>query len=77
MDYKFNVKGVVNTYQAFMFMLYVERQKVTSYCCAFIDARSNNVRTKDHFDPVVHRITLETVTASDVTHTWVFMKLKL
>ena len=41
MNYKINVKGVVNTYPANMLKLYVERQNVTSYRSAAIDAHCN------------------------------------
>ena len=55
MNYKINVKGVVNTYPASMLKLYVERQNVTSYRSAAIDAHCN-VKSKDHRDPTVHRV---------------------
>ena len=58
MNYKFNVKGAVNTYP-------VERQNVTSYCLAAIDAHCN-VKAKDHRDPTVHRVIVDTVTSNDV-----------
>ena len=41
MNYKINVKGVVNTYPANMLKLYVERQNVTSYRSVAIDAHCN------------------------------------
>ena len=52
--------------------LYVERQNVTSYRSAAIDVH-NNVKSKDHRDPTVHRVIVETVTSNnvrcgDVTH---------
>ena len=50
MNYKINVKGVVNTYPANMLKLYVERQSVTSYRSAAIDVHCN-VKSKDHRDP--------------------------
>ena len=46
MNYKINVRGVVNTYPANMLKLYVERQNVTSYSSAAIDVH-NNVKSKD------------------------------
>ena len=72
MNYKINVKGVVNNYPANMLKLYVERQSVTSYRSAVIDAHSN-VKSKDHRDPTVHRAIVDTVTSNnvrcgDVTH---------
>ena len=66
MNYKINVKGVVNTYPANMLKLYVERQNVTSYRSAVIDAHCN-VKSKDHSDPTVHRVIVDTVTSNDVT----------
>ena len=65
MNYKINVKGVVNTYPANMLKLYVERQNVTSYRSAAIGARCNVI--KDHRDSVIRRETVNTVTSSDVT----------
>ena len=62
MNYKINVKGVVNTYPANMLKLYVERQNVTSYRSAAIDVHSN-VKSKDHRDPTVHRVIVDTVTS--------------
>ena len=72
MDYKVNVKGVVNTYPANMLKLYVERQNVTSYRSAAIDAHCN-VKSKDHSDPTVQRVIVDTVTSNsvrcgDITH---------
>ena len=72
MNYKINVKGVVNTYPANMLKLYVERQNVTSYRSAVIDAHCN-VKSKDHSDPTVQRVIVDTVTSNnvrcgDVTH---------
>ena len=72
MNYKINVKGVVNTYPANMLKLYVERQNVTSYRSAAIDAHCN-VKSKDHSDPTVQRVIVDTVTSNnvrcgDVTH---------
>ena len=61
MNYKINVKGVVNTYPAYMLKLYVERQNVTSYRSAVTDAHCN-VKSKDHSDPTVHRVIVDTVT---------------
>ena len=65
MNYKINVKGVVNTYPANMLKLYVERQSLTSYCSAVIDAHCN-VKSKDHSDPTVHRVIVDMVTSNDV-----------
>ena len=65
MIYKINVKGVVNTYPANKLKLYVERQNVTSYHSAAIDAH-RNVKYKDHSDPTVHRVMVDTVTSNDV-----------
>ena len=72
MNYKINVKGVVNTYPANILKLYVERQNVTSYRSAVIDAHCN-VKSKDHSDPTVQRVIVDTVTSNnvrcgDVTH---------
>ena len=72
MNYKINVKGVVNTYPANMLKLYVERQNVTSYRSAVSDAHCN-VKSKDHSDPTVQRVIVDTVTSNnvrcgDVTH---------
>ena len=72
MNYKINVKGVVNTYPANMLKLYVERQNVTSYRSAAIDAHCN-VKSKDHRDPTVQRMIVDTVTSNnircgDITH---------
>ena len=66
MNYKINVEGVVNTYPANMLKLYVERQNVTSYRSAVIDAHCN-VKSKDHSDPTVHRVIVDTVASNDVT----------
>ena len=65
MNYKIHVKGVVNTYPANMLKLYVERQNVTSYRSAAIDAH-RNVKSKDHSDPTVQRVIVDTVTSNDV-----------
>ena len=65
MNFKINVKGVVNTYPANMLKLYVERQNVTSYRSAVIDAHCN-VKSKDHNDPTVQRVIVDTVTSNDV-----------
>ena len=72
MNYKINVRGVVNTYSANMLKLYVERQNVTSYRSAVIDAPCN-VKSKDHRDPTVHRVIVDMVTSNnimcgDITH---------
>ena len=72
MNYKINVKGVVNIYPANMLKLYVERQNVTPYRSAVIDAHCN-VKSKDHRDPTVQRVIVDTVTSNnvrcgDVTH---------
>ena len=66
MNYKVNVKGIVNTYPANMLKLYVERQNVTSYRSAVIDAHCY-VRSKDHRDPTVQRVIVDTVTSNNVT----------
>ena len=66
MNYKINVKGVVNTYPANMLKLYVERQNVTSYRSAAIDAHCY-VKFKDHRDLTVHRVIVDTVASNDVT----------
>ena len=58
MNYKINVKDVVNTYPANMLKLYVKRQNVTSYRSAAIDAHCN-IKSKDHRDPIVHRVIVE------------------
>ena len=55
-----------------MLKLYVERQNVTSYRSAVIDAHCN-VKSKDHSDPAVQRVIVDTVTSNnvrygDVTH---------
>ena len=69
MNYKINVKGVVNTYPANMLKLYVERverQNMTSYRSAASDLH-NNVKSKDHRDPTVQRVIVDTVTSNNVT----------
>ena len=71
-NYKINVKGVVNTYPANMLKLYVERQNVTSYRSAAFDVHSN-VKSKDHRDHIVQRAIVDTVMSNnvrcgDVTH---------
>ena len=55
MNYKINVKGVVNTYPANMLKLYVERPNMTSYRSAAIDAHCND-KSNDHRDSTVHRV---------------------
>ena len=55
----------LNTYPANMLKLYVERQNLTSYRSAVIDAHCN-VKSKDHRDPTVHRVMVDTVTSNDV-----------
>ena len=65
MNYKINVKGIVNTYPANMLKLYVERQNVTSYRSAAIDAQCN-IKSKDHSDPTVQRVIVDTVRSNDV-----------
>ena len=65
MNYKINVKGVVNTYLANILKLYVERQNVTSYRSAAIDAHCN-VKFKAYRDPTVHMMIVDTVTSNDV-----------
>ena len=72
MNYKINVKGVVNTYPANMLKLYVERQNVTSYRSAVTDAHGN-VKSKHHRDPLVQTVIVDTVKSNnvrcgDVTH---------
>ena len=72
MNYKINVKGVINTYPANMSKLYIERQNMASYRSAAIDAHYN-VKSKDHRDPAVHREIVDTITSNnvrcgDVTH---------
>ena len=66
MNYKINVRGVVNTYPANMLKLYVKRQNVTSCRSAVIDAHCN-VKSKDHSDPTVQRVIIDTVTSNNVT----------
>ena len=66
MNYKINVKGVVNTYPANMLKLYVERQNVTSYRSTAIDAQCN-VKSKDHRDPTVQGVIVDTVTSNNLT----------
>ena len=65
MNYKTDVKGVVNTYPANMLKLYVERQNVAPYRSAAIDMHSN-VKSKDHRDPTVLKVIVDTVTSYDV-----------
>ena len=48
-----------------MLKLYVERQNVTSYRSAVIDAHCN-IKSKDHSDPTVHRVIVDTGTSNDV-----------
>ena len=72
MNYKIIVKDVVNTYPANMLKQYVESQNITSYRSAVIDAHCN-VKSKDHRDPTVQRVIVDTVTSNnvrcgDVTH---------
>ena len=66
MNYKINVRGVVNTYPTNMLKLYVERQNVTSYSSAATDAHCN-VKSKDHRDPTVQKEIVHTVTSNEVT----------
>ena len=66
MNYKINVKVVVNTYPANMLKLYVERHNVTSYRSAAIDAHCN-VKSKDYRDPTVQRVIVDTVTSNNIT----------
>ena len=66
MNYKINVRGVVNTYPAYMLKLYVERQNVVSYRSAVIDAHCY-VKSKDHRDPTVQRVIVDAATSKDVT----------
>ena len=66
MNYKIDVKGVVSTYPANMLKLYVESQNVTSYRSAAIDAHCN-CKSKDHRDPTVQRVIVDTVTSNNVT----------
>ena len=49
-----------------MLKLYVERQNVTSYRSAVIDAHCN-VKAKDHRDPTVQWVKVDTVTSEDIT----------
>ena len=65
MNYKINVRGVVNIYPANMLKLYVEQPNVTSYRSTAIDAHCN-VKSKDQRDPTVYRVTLDMVTSNDV-----------
>ena len=60
MNYKIDVKG------ANMLKLYVDRQNMTSYRSAAIGVHSN-VKSKDHRDPTVHRVIVNTVTSNNVT----------
>ena len=48
-----------------MLKLYVERQNVMSYRSAATDVQCN-VKSKDHRDPTVHRVTVDTVMSNDV-----------
>ena len=57
-NYKINVKGVVNTSPANTLKLYVERQNVTSYRSAVIDEHCN-VKFNDHRDPAVQRVIVD------------------
>ena len=66
MNYKINVKRVVNTYPANMLKLYVKRQNVTSYRSAAIDVHIN-AKSKDHRDPTVQRVIVDTVMSNNVT----------
>ena len=66
MNYKINVKGVVNNYPANKLKLYIERQNVTSYRSAVIDAHGN-VKSKDHRDLSVRRMIVDTVTSYNIT----------
>ena len=66
MNYKINVRGVVKTYPANMLKLYVERQHVTSYRSAPIDAHCN-IKSKDYRDPTVQRVIVDAVMSNDVT----------
>ena len=61
-NYKINVKGVVNTYLANMLKLYLERQNRS----AAIDAHCN-VKSKDHKNPTVQRVIADTVKSNNVT----------
>ena len=49
-----------------MLKVYMERQNVTSYRSAATDAHCN-VKSKDHRDPTVHMVIVDTVTSNDVT----------
>ena len=49
-----------------MLKRYFERQNVTSYRSAVIDAHFN-VKSKDHRDPTVRRVIVNTVTSNNVT----------
>ena len=66
MNNKINVKGIVNTYPSNMLKLNVKCQNVTSYCSAAIDVHCN-VKSKDHRDPIVQRVIVDTVTSNNVT----------
>ena len=66
MNYKVDVKGVVNTYPANMLKQYFEHQNMTSYRSTFADARCI-VKSEDHSDPTVHRVKVYTGTSSYVT----------
>ena len=66
MNYKIKFKGVVHTYPAIMLKLYFECHNVTSYRSTAIDAHCN-VKSKDHTDPTVHRVIVDTVMSNDVT----------
>ena len=56
MNYKINVKVIVNTHPANMLKLYIECQNVTSYRSAAIDTI---VKSKDQRDPTVHRVIVD------------------
>ena len=66
MNYKINVKDVINTYPAYMLKLYVECQKVTSYRSAAVDARCN-VKYTYHRNPEIRREKVDTVSSSEIT----------
>ena len=65
MNYKINVKGVVNTYPTNMLKLYAERQNMMSYRSATIDVHCN-VKSKDQRHLTVHRVIVDPVTSNNV-----------
>ena len=65
MNYKIDIKGVVNTHPANILKLYFERQNVTSYRSAATDVHSN-VKSKDHRDSTVQRVIVDKVTSNNM-----------